>query len=287
MATHKLDSKKFYSTEHGHNIVDLKFLKRSLSNNGCERFIYFAGDSSLDNKLWIKEYNKCVKYAPMLSPPSAKEDICFWLNKFLLENKSDLTAINTAVEASTLHQRRKKLLKQDEFIQQNIKPNDILIVSVGGNDLAKQSTVKTKYHMAKLLLSSNIEESDSFKFLVKLFKDQVQDYINDLTKLHTPKYIIVCSVYFPALHGSGWADGMLSLMDYKKNYKKIHKIIRHIYEAATKKIEILFSTVIPIPLFDILDFKESSDYVDRVEPSSKGGRKIAEKFVEKILPLSQ
>jgi hypothetical protein len=34
--------------------------------------------------------------------------------------------------------------------------------------------------------------------------------------------------------------------------------------------------VIPFPLFSILDGKDSHDYVQRVEPSSQGGEKIAQ-----------
>jgi len=59
-------------------------------------------------------------------------------------------------------------------------------------------------------------------------------------------------------------------------------------------IQISGCSVIPIPLFHVLDGKTTSDYVARVEPSCTGGRKIAEFLLDAIdhsdedsnLPLS-
>lgn len=42
------------------------------------------------------------------------------------------------------------------------------------------------------------------------------------------------------------------------------------------KISIPGTTVVPVPLFHVLDGKDPDDYVARVEPSSQGGRKVAE-----------
>jgi hypothetical protein len=164
-----------------------------------------------------------------------------------------------------------------------LKPNDILIVSVGGNDIALQASCSMMYHIGKLLyLTKDIKKSDSFKYLIDVFKTQVESYINELTVNVTPKKIIICSVYYPSLSGKGWADKMLSLMDYKKNHKKIHSIIRCIYEEATSKIKILFSDVITVPLYNVLDYQDQTDYVARVEPSSTGGYKMAKRFINEL-----
>ena len=40
------------------------------------------------------------------------------------------------MEATTLNERTYKLRPQDRFLRDNIRSNDILIVSVGGNDVA-------------------------------------------------------------------------------------------------------------------------------------------------------
>ena len=45
-------------------------------------------------------------------------------------------SVEKKVEATTLNQRTTKLLPQDEFIRENIREDDIVIVSIGGNDVA-------------------------------------------------------------------------------------------------------------------------------------------------------
>jgi len=54
---------------------------------------------------------------------------------------------------------------------------------------------------------------------------------------------------------------------------------------ATSKINITGTEVIPVPLFNVLDGKIAEDYVARVEPSSQGGRKMAE-FILDIIERS-
>ena len=44
--------------------------------------------------------------------------------------------INTAVEATSLNSRSwGMLLEQDEFIRDTIRPDDVLVVSIGGNGI--------------------------------------------------------------------------------------------------------------------------------------------------------
>mmetsp|Transcript_17372 Transcript_17372/g.42514 ORF Transcript_17372/g.42514 Transcript_17372/m.42514 type:complete len:102 (+) Transcript_17372:258-563(+) len=54
--------------------------------------------------------------------------------------KKKYGAINTAVEATTLNSRTFRLGPQDEFLRDNIEQDDVLIVSVGGNDIALAPT---------------------------------------------------------------------------------------------------------------------------------------------------
>jgi hypothetical protein len=49
-----------------------------------------------------------------------------------------------------------------------------------------------------------------------------------------------------------------------------------------RKISIPGTEVIPVPLFNVLDGKNPRDYVARVEPSSQGGRKVAEYLLDVI-----
>lgn len=49
-----------------------------------------------------------------------------------------------------------------------------------------------------------------------------------------------------------------------------------------RTIRIPGSQVIPVPLFNALDGKNSRDYIARVEPSSRGGKKMAEYILDMI-----
>ena len=49
-----------------------------------------------------------------------------------------------------------------------------------------------------------------------------------------------------------------------------------------RNINIPGTQVVPVPLFHALDGKTTNDYVARVEPSSQGGRKMAEYILDMI-----
>ena len=48
------------------------------------------------------------------------------------------------------------------------------------------------------------------------------------------------------------------------------------YHHATSKIRIPGTQVVPFPLFKVLDGRTTEDYLQRVEPSPAGGKKMAE-----------
>ena len=57
-----IKSESFYNNYHGHNIKDLKTLYNHLKTiNSNKNFIYLAGDSSLDNKYWLKNVKGTFK----------------------------------------------------------------------------------------------------------------------------------------------------------------------------------------------------------------------------------
>ena len=55
------------------------------------------------------------------------------------------------VEATTLNERCFTLMPQDVFLRDHIGKEDILIVSIGGNDIALRPTICTIASMAGLL----------------------------------------------------------------------------------------------------------------------------------------
>ena len=56
------------------------------------------------------------------------------------------------VEASSLNDRAfNRLLAQDAFIRDNLEPNDVLVVSVGGNDVALAPLFFTVVNLAAIV----------------------------------------------------------------------------------------------------------------------------------------
>eukprot|EP00559_Dactyliosolen_fragilissimus_P000982 CAMPEP_0184858418 /NCGR_PEP_ID=MMETSP0580-20130426/3523_1 /TAXON_ID=1118495 /ORGANISM="Dactyliosolen fragilissimus" /LENGTH=219 /DNA_ID=CAMNT_0027354547 /DNA_START=76 /DNA_END=736 /DNA_ORIENTATION=- len=156
--TGKVSASEFYTEYHGHKVNHLSKVLPSLRAS-CDSLIWTAGDSSLDNKYWFRDTAEAVgAYQHALEPPISKCDVTYWLNYLSFSmtkaesshtiSKEKLAAINTAVEATTLNQRSRKLLPQDVFLRENIKSNDVLIVSIGGNDVALFPTPCTILSMA-------------------------------------------------------------------------------------------------------------------------------------------
>jgi hypothetical protein len=88
-------------------------------------------------------------------------------------------------------------------------------------------------------------------------------------------------IYYPDEMADGsWADGTLSALGYNNNPAKLQLVIRKIFALATQHISIPGSEVIAVPLFLSLDGKDSSQYVQRVEPSVKGGKEMARLLVD-------
>lgn len=288
----KINSYNFYNEYRGHKISHLNTLLHGLKQIGIKNYIYLAGDSSLDNKFWLfgkKEY-AVNGYEYILDPPDMKPDISYYMNALLTD--SNYCVINTAIEESTLTCRDDSLLPQDVFIQKNITDEDILIVSVGGNDIALHPSMTTLWNMA-LMMYCNTRETIKkgpasawgMKHFINLFKTDIEKYIKRLIGDRRPHKIIVCMIYYPDEQSGGWADRTLGLLGYDNNPEKLQTAIRTIFKYATSQIIIDGCQVIPCPMYKILDGKNPLDYIQRVEPSTTGGEKLAKEFVR--LCLSQ
>jgi hypothetical protein len=135
----KVSSKEFYREYHGHLVRYLEVILPALRNSS-DRMIWTAGDSSLDNKYYVYDTAPAVgAYKDVLHPETMKQDVTYWLNHHCENGEGPrrrTATINTAVEATTLNERTFRLRPQDVFLRDNIKSNDILVVSVGGNDIA-------------------------------------------------------------------------------------------------------------------------------------------------------
>lgn len=293
MSKHQIDGNLFYNCYYGHPISQLALLKKELiKSKPNQRFIYLAGDSSLDNKYWLggSDYDKATNgYENIIDPPHVRLDVASQMNKIL--NESEYCCINCAVEESSIGMRESGgLLDQDIFIRDNISSNDVLIVSVGGNDIALSPSLSTIWNMVLLIYLNTIETIKNgpdyawgMQYFITMFRDKVRNYVQKLTLRAKPQKVIICMIYYPDQQMTGsWADRTLGYLGYNANPKKLQVAIDQIFRYATSKIKIPGIEVIPFPMYKILNGKDTNDYVQRVEPSKKGGEKLAKAFVKLI-----
>ncbi|KAJ3495460.1 hypothetical protein NLG97_g3380 [Lecanicillium saksenae] len=297
----KINTSQFYFEYKGHQIVDITaFFDITTARRPDAPIVYLAGDSSLDNKYWLPSTSPGSGYAVptesipeiyklTLQKPYPKADVAFWLNHRL---GVQATALNLSVEASLLRERQgTALLEHDAFIRDHITARDVLIVSVGGNDIAMKPTFWTILHMLWLawltpMFSIRSGRAWVLRYFIRMFKIQVEDYVNKMVSKHNPRGVIVCMIYYPMEAQTGlppsWADKALGALGYNKQPEKLQAAIKQMYEQATRNIQIEGVPVKACPLFEAMDGKTADDYVERVEPSVEGGRKMSQLLVPLI-----
>lgn len=291
-----INANEFYSQYHGHPILSLQTLEESLREQG-KRIIWLVGDSSLDNKYWLgSNYSMmysaqlCNGYEKIISPSVGIPDVSYWLNYFLCEANSNYAAINCAVEASTLYDRGDCLLNHDQFVRNHLQKDDVVIFSVGGNDIALNPSLRVLvclafaiYLIPESLLSHLFVKFLFLAPLKDLFRTQMKSYAERICANQMPSQLIFCSYYYPCLHGFGWADVFLRLANYKANPGKIQKL----FDIVSKDFSVNGNDFPGIVLRRV-DFSKvlcpdnESDYIARVEPSNTGGKKMAESLFHVI-----
>merc|ERR1711998_191147 len=172
----------------------------------------------------------------------------------------------------------------DEIIRDNIKAEDVLVCSVGGNDIALRPTIATVVNMAALMYMNTHGMIESgwaigMGHFLHLFRWKIQRYIERLVSKQKPKAVVVNMIYYLDEHpGGSWADGVLQKLGYDTDPTKLQLLIRQVYLRAVCKITIPGVKVIPNPMFEVLDGKDTNDYDNRVEPSVAGGEKLGRQF---------
>ena len=53
------------------------------------------------------------------------------------------------------------------------------------------------------------------------------------------------------------------------------EVMRQVYSWGVSQVSIPGTEVVTVPLYEVLDGKNTEDYVARVEPSDSGGQKLA------------
>lgn len=79
---------------------------------------------------------------------------------------------------------------------------------------------------------------------------------------------------------------MLKKLGYDKDPTKLQLVIREVFAAATQNIQLDGTRIVPLPLYEVLDGKNTADYEQRVEPSVTGGRKMARAIMDRITNAS-
>lgn len=297
----KINTARFYFEYKGHPIEDVKtFFQLVTARRPSKPIVYLAGDSSLDNKYWLPTPAHGGEplpapiptiYNDTFSKPNPKADVAFWLNS-LLGDKA--TAMNLAVEASLLRERKGCLLEHDEFIRDNITPEDTLIVSIGANDIAMSPRVSTVLHMLVLAWCMPLSWLQSGSawgvgYFLRMFRDGVQDYVVKLVEKQKPKMVVICMIYYPLEAQAGkqesWAEAALRFLGYNSYPNRLQALISAMFEKATKQIQLEGVRIMPFALYRVLDGKQPADYVARVEPSVEGGRKMAAELI-RVLDIS-
>lgn len=259
----------FYGNYFGHPTEDIKLLEQHFRDLG-KRIIWIAGDSSFDNKHWVTtdgNVDAVNGYQHIIDNGKSLQDVCYWMNKELIGTQ--FVCINIAREEACVENIYLPLYM--------IQPSDIVILSIGGNDVILKPSTMTiismliaNYLIPECLLSYFLWLPNPFK---NIFYTETQRIVNHFRCLN--KY--VCTIYYPCeVQQYGWANGILS----KLSMSKLQNAIRACFTEYHSKIE----GVKAIPLFKALDKTSKEDYVSRVEPSARGGEKMA-KFIIKHLNL--
>lgn len=101
-----------------------------------------------------------------------------------------------------------------------------------------------------------------------------------------PKLVIPAMLYHldENQDAESWAAQTIKALGYDREPRILQGFVEAMYEYGTKHIRIDgVERVSPLPLFEVLDGKDTNDYKHRVEPSVEGGRKMGKAIVMRIL----
>jgi len=289
-----INARAYYGEFYGHQVAHLESVYASLSAAGCKRFIFLAGDSTLDNKYWLEETAPaCNGYEHILRPPRMKKDVAYWLNRLAADRLGPLEVctIMSSVEASTLADRKNfaEPLAQDAFVRDHLRPSDFVILSAGGNDIALRPTVATALNMVLATRSpawlSRCGVWPGLGYLVRFFCDGFAAMLRQIAHPSLRARALVCMIYYPQERSDrkSWASLALRALGYDSDPSKLQLVIREVFEQGLQKLTVEGTRIVPIPLYTVLNASDGRDYEHRVEPSVEGGRKMATAFLDALL----
>jgi hypothetical protein len=308
-----VDAGSYYSTYHGHDTKLLKKVLTKLRNVHGESgiAIFLAGDSSLDNKTWIfnqgapaEYWRPATAHAPatngyqeVLKPSRMVCDVTYWMNQILADLRANAFAVNTAIEATLLASRVGGvqccivpscggLYSQERFLRDKLRPSDMLVICIGGNDIALAPSIFTVLALVLIMLTPwclLVDCHPGVMYFIGMFKYQIQCYADRLTSVTRPAKIGICMIYnLDEANRESWANVALCLLCYCCFPSILQNRINLVFERCITEIDIEGSEVVPIRLADALDGKCTQDYHQRVEPSVVGGQKMARLILHRL-----
>ena len=316
----------FYRTYTGHESNALRLFAAAMRGAGgaggaTQRrpLIWLAGDSSLDNKFWLKNTKRTPacngeERALRFGGGAAElpEDVAHAANTLLAARGLPFGCVNAAIEESTLARRAGGvLLPQDEVLRDQLADGDVIIVSVGGNDIAFQPSLATIMALLRMLglpccclprlggaSDARLEDGTApgFAHIAKIFGADTRDFVRALLsgpQRAQPALVIVNMIYHPleanaGACGGGWADLALSALGYNSNPGRLQIVNRSLFRDATSRIDLgAHIKFVACPLFNVLDPHNPAHYVERVEPSAVGGALMAREFVRLVAKHAQ
>jgi hypothetical protein len=296
-ARRAVSSEEFYGTYHGHSPVLLEALFERLvadrrRRGEFVRVVFLAGDSSMDNKYWIADQEPAVNgYETLLRPARSVPDICHQLNKAFAAEGAAVVCINCAVEESTIGIRKRgtNLLPQDEFLRDHLTELDVVVCSVGGNDIALKPTVATVLGvgwLSRCASASNIVKGTAWGLghLRSLFTGDLEAYLRALSSKGRPALVVPAVIYYPDMNAkaASWANVVLKAIGYNSTPTVVQSVIDRVALEVTNSLtaEAVGASKLHVAsLSEAMDGTCTTDYVARVEPSAAGGAKIAKLLV--------
>jgi lysophospholipase L1-like esterase len=174
----------------------------------------------------------------------------------ILKKKSDkkVDLVNTAVKGETSRGLLKQL--QQSEIQRQVKTADVIIMTIGGNDLFQQGTALESLNTNKI----NAEKQVYLNNMNKIYKQ--------LRELNNQAVIYHVGLYNPF---SNLSDA-----------KSTSSIVRD-WNFETAETAAAFEKIVYVPTFDLFQLQvENFLYSDQFHPNTKGYKLIAERVASLI-----
>lgn len=81
--------------------------------------------------------------------------------------------------------------------------------------------------------------------------------------------VLVCMLYYldENAKAESWSNTTLKALRYNSKPQLMQHLISELFKRATSKIKVPGVKIVPIPMFEAMDGKNTDDYDNRVEPS--------------------